>query len=208
MTGVGLGRTVALLVTDVQNDFLPGGPLAVRGASEILPPLNRLIAAFRRHRLPVIFSRDWHPRGHCSFRESGGKWPAHCIQRTRGARFAATLRMPPHPLVISKATRPDRDAYSAFDGTGLDRLLRRKGVRHLVLGGLATDYCILRTALGARRLRYSVTLASDAVRAVNLRKGDSTRAIRRMEHAGVRRSSSRAILRAASGSELRWSTAS
>ncbi len=108
--GVTLGPGDGLVVADVQNDFLPGGTLAVTGGDEIIPPLNGYLAAFARAGLPIFATRDWHPPHHCSFRERGGPWPPHCVAGTPGAAFAADLRLPPPTVVISKATEPDREA--------------------------------------------------------------------------------------------------
>ena len=129
----------ALLIVDVQNDFLPGGSLAVPRGDEVVPALNRAIDAFKARGLPVYATRDWHPERHCSFREQGGPWPPHCIAHTRGAEFAAALRLPPAAAVISKATSADRDAYSGFEGTDLDARLRAAGVRRLFVGGLGSQ---------------------------------------------------------------------
>ena len=126
----------ALLVVDVQNDFLPGGALGLRGGDAVVAPANRILAAWRKHGLPVFLSRDWHPDGHCSFAAQGGPWPVHCVAGTRGAEFAAALVTAPDDVVISKATRADKDAYSALDGTPLAAELRARGVRRLFMPGL------------------------------------------------------------------------
>jgi nicotinamidase/pyrazinamidase len=139
----------ALLVIDVQRDFLPGGSLPVADADAIVPVLNRYIARAKRAGLPVFASRDWHPRNHCSFRARGGQWPPHCIAGTAGAAFPAELQLPGDATIISKATQPEADAYSAFQDTNLAALLRRHGVRRLLVGGLATDYCVLNTVCDA-----------------------------------------------------------
>src|SRR5512143_1116273 len=113
-----------LLVTDIQNDFLPGGSLAVAGGDDVVPILNRYIGEFVAHGLPVYATRDWHPEGHCSFHAQGGPWPVHCVAGTQGAEFAAALALPPDTTVISKASSQDREAYSSFQGTNLDSCLR------------------------------------------------------------------------------------
>ena len=130
----------ALLIVDVQNDFLPGGSLAVARAEEVIAPLNGYLALFARLALPVFATRDWHPVRHCSFREQGGPWPQHCVAGSPGARFAQALRLPESAIVVDKATRPDADAYSGFAGTELAERLQALGVRRLLVGGLATDY--------------------------------------------------------------------
>ena len=125
-----------LLVVDVQNDFLPGGALGVQRGDEVVPVLNRYMAAFRARGLPIFASRDWHPAKHCSFREQGGVWPVHCVVGTNGAEFHPDLHLAPSTIVISKATDPKKDAYSAFESTTLDEHLRKTGVRRLLIGGL------------------------------------------------------------------------
>jgi len=175
----------ALVVVDVQNDFLPGGTLAVAQGDAVVPVLNAAITAFERRALPIVASRDWHPPDHCSFRAQGGPWPSHCVAGTDGARFGSSLRLPASTLVVSKATAPGTDAYSAFAGTGLDARLREAGVTRLFVGGLATDYCVLNTVLDARRHGYDVVLLLDGIRAVDLQPGDGDRAIASMRQAGA-----------------------
>ncbi len=176
----------ALVVVDVQVDFLPGGSLAVPHGDEVVPVLNRWLAAAAARGLPVFATRDWHPPDHCSFRAQGGPWPPHCVAGSAGAAFAPGLRLPPGATVVSKATGPDRDAYSGFEGTDLDARLRAAGARRLLVGGLATDYCVLATVRDARRLGLEVLLLADAVRAVEVRPGDGARALEEMRRAGAR----------------------
>jgi nicotinamidase/pyrazinamidase len=175
----------ALMMVDVQNDFLPGGGLAVASGDEVVAPLNEWIARFTAAKLPVFATRDWHPPGHCSFRERGGTWPPHCVADTRGAEFAAALAVPPDAHVVSKASQPEADAYSGFGGTDLDLQLRRMQVRRLFVGGLATDYCVLQTVADALRLGYGVMLLVDGIRAVDLQPGDGERAIAAMVGGGA-----------------------
>jgi len=175
-----------LLVTDIQNDFLPGGRLAVAGGDEVVPVLNRYIDAFVAQGLPVFATRDWHPEGHCSFYAQGGPWPVHCVVGTPGAAFATTLKLPPDTTVISKATLQDQEAYSSFHGTDLDSRLRAAGIRRLFLGGLTTDYCVLNTVRDARQLGYDVLVLADAIRAVNVLPGDGQRAEEEMASLGAR----------------------
>lgn len=175
----------ALLIVDVQSDFLPGGSLGVPQGDAVIPPLNRGIAAFVSAGLPVYATRDWHPPDHVSFREAGGPWPPHCVQHTHGAEFARELNLPGDTTVISKAELADHDAYSGFDGTALHEMLQRAGVRRLFIGGLATDYCVLNTVIDALRLGYEVMLLRDAVRAVNVHAQDGARAERRMYTEGA-----------------------
>lgn len=177
----------ALLIVDVQNDFLPDGSLAVRHGDEVIPILNRYIQAFEGLGLPVYATRDWHPEAHCSFRAQGGTWPSHCVAGTRGAEFAATLRLPSSTHVMSKATTPEADAYSGFQGTQLERHLHATGIRRLFIGGLATDYCVLNTVRDALRLGFDVFLLSDAIRAVDVQPGDGQRAEAEMVTLGAQR---------------------
>lgn len=176
----------ALLVVDVQNDFLPGGRLAVPHGDAVVPVLNRYLALFVRYKLPVYASRDWHPANHCSFRDQGGPWPPHCLAGTPGAAFVADLALPADATVISKADTPERDAYSAFSGTDLDSRLKAARVRRLFVGGLATDYCVLNTVKDALALGYAVTLLNDAVRAVDAAPGDGEGALEEMRRLGAR----------------------
>lgn len=179
------GQGDALVVVDMQNDFLPGGSLAVPDGDAVLAPLNRAIASFHRRGLPIFATRDWHPPDHCSFHAQGGPWPPHCVAGSTGAAFSAGLLLPPEAVVISKATTPERDAYSGFEGTDLDARLRAVGVERLYLGGLATDYCVLNTVLDARRAAYPVVVLRDAIRPVEVSPGDGERAVARMLDAGA-----------------------
>ncbi len=176
----------ALIVVDVQNDFLPGGSLAVPRGDEVVPVLNRYLAAFTARELLIYATRDWHPADHCSFKARGGPWPPHCVAETHGAQFAGDMKFPTGIIVISKATGPDKDAYSGFEGTDLDRRLRARTVKRLFVGGLATDYCVLNTVRDARRLGYEVCLLADAVRAVNVNPEDGRRAEEEMRRLGAK----------------------
>ena len=175
----------ALLIVDVQNDFLPGGQLAVTDGDAVIAPLNRWIERFQAAGLPIFATRDWHPAAHCSFIAQGGPWPNHCVANTDGAHFAPALRLPENAKVISKATTVEVDAYSGFGGTDLSDQLQHTGSRRLFIGGLATDYCVLNTVLDACRLGYNVVLLSEAIRAVNVQPGDGARAIAEMQAAGA-----------------------
>ncbi|MBI1854217.1 MAG: isochorismatase family protein [Planctomycetes bacterium] len=175
----------ALLLQDVQVDFCPGGALAVPDGDAVVPSLNRWIEAFEAARRPIFASRDWHPPDHCSFRDRGGTWPPHCVAGSAGAAFHPSLRLPPNVHVVSKATTRNAEAYSTFDGTDFDERLRRLGVRRLVIGGLATDYCVRATVLDARRLGFAVGVPRDAIRAVDVHPGDGDRAIAEMRAAGA-----------------------
>lgn len=174
----------ALIVVDVQNDFCPGGSLAVEHGDEVVAPLNRLMTEFLERGEPVYKSRDWHPSQTKHFADYGGTWPVHCVQGTRGAEFHQDLLDDPRVHVVSKGLG-DEDSYSAFDGTALAEELRRSGVREVWVGGLATDYCVKNTVLDALREGFRVRAVSDAMRAVNLQPGDDARAIEEMRAAGA-----------------------
>lgn len=185
MTALSLNNGDALILVDVQNDFLPGGALAVPRGDEVVPVLNRYLALFRRYGLPVYASRDWHPIRHCSFTAQGGPWPPHCVAGSDGAAFSADLALGDTASVVSKAEREDEDAYSAFQNTGLARSLRQHGVRRVLVGGLATDYCVLKTIADALKEHFNVLLLIDAVRAVDVHPGDGDAAIASMLAAGA-----------------------
>ncbi len=174
----------ALIVVDVQNDFLPGGALAVPGGDEVVPVLNEYLKRFAAKNLPIFATRDWHPKDHCSFQAQGGPWPPHCIAGSRGAEFSPDLKLPKDTQIISKATEPKHEAYSGFDGTPLSALLQ--GTKRLFIGGLAADYCVLNTVKDALRLGFEVFLLRDAVRAVNVHPGDEQKALDEMQRLGAR----------------------
>jgi len=173
----------ALMIVDVQNDFCPGGALAIEGGDRIIPELNRWIAAARAAGAPVYATRDWHPAQHVSFQERGGPWPPHCLQDSPGARFHAELELPPDVIKVTKGVRFDQDQYSAFDQTGLAMDLRNRGVRRIWVGGLAQDVCVAATALDGREEGFSVHLIMAATRPVSAEAGDE--ALQKMRAAGV-----------------------
>lgn len=180
----------ALLIVDLQNDFCPGGSLAVPGGDLIVPLVNRYIRTCRVRGMPLYASRDWHPEVTSHFRGHGGEWPPHCIQGTRGAEFHPDLDLPEGAVIISKGMDPARDAYSVFQGVGpggesFAERLRADEVRTIWVCGLATDYCVKHTVLDALRSGFGAVLLLDAVRAVDLRPGDGERAIREMREAGA-----------------------
>ena len=179
------GQGDALIVVDVQNDFLPGGALAVPGGEAVIGPLNRYIREFERLQLPVFATRDWHPPDHCSFREHGGRWPTHCVAGTHGARFPPRLQLPPHVHLISKATQPESDAYSGFQGTDLAQQLRELGCTRVFVGGLATEFCVRATVVDARTARLKVIVLADAICAFEAQPGDGAQALAEMEAAGA-----------------------
>jgi len=181
----------ALLIVDVQKDFCPGGALPVPEGDQVVPVLNRAIERFQQGGGLIIASRDWHPARSTHFAAYGGKWPVHCVQDTEGAAFHPQLRLPAEAVVVSKGTGENEDGYSAFeartnDGTPLEDLLREKGVRRLVVGGLATDYCVRASVLGALERGFEVLVLRDAIRGVDVQPGDSERALAEMQQKGAK----------------------
>ena len=186
MNTIQLNETDALLVIDMQYDFLPGGSLGVPRGDEVLAPINTLMALFAARGLPIYASRDWHPENHCSFAARGGPWPPHCVANTEGAAFSKELVLPANTVIISKADREDADAYSAFNGTALAGHLRQHGVTRVFVCGLATDYCVLNSVVDARENGFDVVILPEAMRAVDVAAGDGERAIERMAGLGAR----------------------
>jgi len=195
-------ETCALIVIDVQNDFCPGGALAVTGGDEVVATINTLMNDFAC----VVLTQDWHPHDHSSFAATHGAepfstammpygpqtlWPTHCVQGSEGAAFHHGLRTRPAQMVIRKGFHPQIDSYSAFfendrsTATGLDGYLRTRGVTDVVLAGLATDFCVGFSALDAARLGYGVTVRLDASRAIDL-DGSLSAMLDQMRAAGVR----------------------
>ena len=174
----------ALIVVDVQNDFCPGGTLAVPHGDEVVEPLNQVIDEFLERGAPVYKSRDWHPPTTKHFAAYGGTWPVHCVQNTKGAEFHPALRDDPRIKVISKGLG-DKDCYSAFDETDLASELHAQNVEEVVVGGLATDYCVKNTVLDALKNGFKVKALQDAMRAVEVEPGDGDRAIEEMRAAGA-----------------------
>lgn len=180
----------ALLVVDIQNDFCTGGALAVPGSEAVVGAMNRHIAEATRRGWAIYASRDWHPAEMSHFTPFGGQWPVHCVQESGGAMFHADLQLPPDVIVVTKGDAPDSAGYSAFegrtpDGTTLQEDLARRGVAHLYVGGLATDYCVRASALDALREGLTVTLLEDAVAGVDVTPGDSARALAELRDRGA-----------------------
>lgn len=184
-----IGSKDALIIVDVQKDFCPGGALSVPDGDAVVPVLNEYIKRFKEAGAHIYATRDWHPPNHTSFKEYGGKWPRHCVQNTEGADFHPNLRLPKGTVVISKATEPEMEAYSGFEGTNLKMDLEDKGVTRVFVGGLATDYCVKSTVLDALELGFEVVLLEDATRGVDLSPGDSERAIKEMMNKGAKKAS-------------------
>ncbi len=164
---VKIGPKDALILVDIQKDFLPGGALPVPEGDKVIEPANRYVELFQKAGAPIFATRDWHPENHISFKENGGLWPKHCVQNTEGAKFAEGLKLPPETFIINKGDRPEFDAYSGFQGTVLEDLLRERGVRRIFVGGLATDYCVLNTVLGGLNLGFQVFWLSDASKGIS-----------------------------------------
>lgn len=201
-----------LLVVDIQNDFLPGGSLAVPNGDEVVPIINRLAAAFRH----VVLTQDWHPAGHLSFASShAGKqpfetvevsyglqelWPEHCVQGTRGAQFHEDLRIPHAQLVLRKGYHPTIDSYSALyendrtTRTGLSGYLRERGLTRLFIAGLAFDFCVRFSAEDAKRAGFEVVVIEDACRGIDLR-GSIAVTQKLLESLAIERVSAEALVR-------------
>jgi nicotinamidase/pyrazinamidase len=184
----------ALLVVDVQNDFAhPSGSLSVAGGEDVIPIANREVGRAHDADALVVYTRDWHPPDTPHFEPYGGIWPVHCVRETWGADFHADLKIDGE--LIHKATGPE-DGYSGFSvehlptgetrGTGLDELLRERGIERVVILGLATDYCVRETALDALRLGFGTEVIREGVRAVEREPGDGDRALADIADAGAR----------------------
>jgi nicotinamidase/pyrazinamidase len=178
------GKKRALILVDVQNDFCPGGALAVRDGDQVVEPLNKLITEFLDASDLVIKSRDWHPQITRHFAQFGGSWPHHCVQGTFGAEFHADLIDDPRIITVSKGLG-DTDCYSAFDETELEKMLMENDVGEVWVGGLATDYCVKHTVLGALQKGFKVKAVRNAMRAVNVNPDDGDAALQEMEDAGA-----------------------
>ena len=173
----------ALIIVDFQNDFCPGGALAVPEGDEIAGRLNAL-AASGDYGL-VVATRDWHPPDHGSFAEQGGPWPVHCVAGTPGAELHPALDREPIDELVDKGQDPGTEGYSGFEATRLAELLREHGVDQVTVTGLATDYCVKNTALDALREGFAVTVDSGATRGVEVEAGDSARALAEVRAAGA-----------------------
>ncbi len=183
----------ALLVVDVQNDFAdPKGSLYVKGGEDVVPIINREIERARAAGVPVVYTKDWHPAETPHFADYGGRWPVHAVHDTWGAEFPADLEVAGD--VVHKAKGPE-DGYSGFSvthlptgerrETGLEQLLRDRGVDHVVIAGLTTDYCVKETALDAVRKGFDTDVITEATRPVDVEPGDGDRALHDLEQAGV-----------------------
>lgn len=165
-----------LLIVDMQNDFCEGGALPVTGGSALVPGINAQARAAREAGALIVVSRDWHPVDHCSFENQGGPWPVHCVQDTSGAAFHSELRLPEGTVKVSKGTAFDRDAYSAFDATGLATFLERHDVSRIVICGLAMDVCVRATALDSLGAGFPALLLSSLTQPVAAEKREACEA--------------------------------
>jgi nicotinamidase/pyrazinamidase len=185
-----MDRNCALVIVDVQNDFCPGGALAVADGDQVVGNLNHYSLRFRAAALPVFVTRDWHPVKTSHFKEFGGPWPAHCVQGTFGARFHPALDLDSQVVILSKGMAADADGYSAFDavdaaGAALADLLKRSQTKRIFIGGLTTDYCVKQTVIDGLKQGFDMVVLKDSIRAVELTPGDSERAIEEMVQAGA-----------------------
>lgn len=175
----------ALLIIDLQNDFLPGGALAVSDGDAVIGPLQARVNKFVLDGLPILATRDCHPADHCSFLEQGGPWPSHCVAGSWGAAITPALKLPSTALIIDKPCRAELETYDGFSGTHLDETLHQQNIQRLWVGGLATDYCVLNTVLEGLRSGYEVIVLTQAVRAVDLQPSDGQRALAAMAEQGA-----------------------
>jgi nicotinamidase/pyrazinamidase len=182
----------ALLIVDVQNDFLPGGSLAVANGDAVVAPL---VEAARDVDF-VVASRDAHTAHHCSFAAEGGPWPAHCVDGTHGGALESRIAALPIDLHVDKANRDDWESYNAFEGTGLAGWLREHDVDRVLVGGIATDYCVRATALAALGEGFAVTVLTDACAGVDVQPGDCDRALAEVRAAGATLATTRDVARA------------
>jgi nicotinamidase/pyrazinamidase len=180
-----VGKTDALIIVDVQNDFCPSGALPVPEGNQVIPALNDYIKLFKKANARIFATRDWHPPNHISFKAQGGPWPPHCVQNSEGAKFHPDLKLPSDTTIISKAKDPLKESYSGFDGGELTNMLRTQGVARVFVGGLATDYCVKNTVLDARKLGFETVLLLDAIRGINAEPGDVAKAIDEMIESGA-----------------------
>jgi nicotinamidase/pyrazinamidase len=176
----------ALILVDIQNDFCPGGALAVNEGDRVVPIVNRLISRFSL----VISTQDWHPANHISFNAQGGPWPPHCVQGTSGAELHPELETDSIAHYFRKASSPAKDDYSEFagkdeQGRSLDEVLKGHGVKEIYIVGLATDYCVLETVLDGLKYGYEVYAVTDAMRAVNVNPDDGEKALYKMVSSGA-----------------------
>jgi len=175
----------ALLIVDMQNDFLPGGSLAIPDGDAIIPAINRYIELFVQAGATIFASRDFHPADHVSFKEQGGPWPSHCVAGTHGVEFHPALRLAKSTISIEKGKNAGKEAYSAMDDTPLAEILQQTGTKRVFVCGVATDYCVLASAKDLLAASYEVVLLSDGIKAVDVTPGDGDRAIAELTGLGA-----------------------
>ncbi len=185
-------KGIALVIVDVQNDFCPGGILAVPEGDAIIPVLNKYIELFSHRKLPVFASRDWHPERTAHFKEFGGQWPSHCVQNSSGAAFHPLLKLPDDVIILSKGMDPDTDGYSVFQAADRDdvefyTVLKNIAIDELYIGGIATDYCVRWSVRDAITFGFRVTVLVDGIKGINLKLKDSEDAIREMVALGAKK---------------------
>lgn len=184
------GENSALIIVDVQNDFCPGGKLAVNEGDQVVEPINKMIRFARENGMPVIATRDFHPMQTSHFADYGGDWPEHCVQGTEGVKFHPKLEIDDRTVVFSKGMGDKENAYSGFDGRTdqgltLDQFLKNHRIEKVYVAGLATDYCVKATAIDAAKRGLRTYLVTDAIKAVNVKADDGEIALNEMKEAGV-----------------------
>jgi len=172
----------ALIIVDMQRDFMPGGALPVPDGDKIIPKVEEYIKKFKGKGALIVATRDWHPENHISFKEQGGPWPKHCVQNTDGAEFV--VKLPENTIIISKADKPDKEAYSGFEGTNLAEILKEKGIKKVYICGVATEYCVKATVLDALKHGFEVYILKDAIEGIN--PGDEEKALKELEERGAK----------------------
>ena len=184
--GMRIEKNDALIIVDVQNDFCAGGALATDKGAGVAETLSKVARKFSQKNLRVFATQDWHPKGHSSFKEQGGPWPDHCVQGTEGAKLHPNLHLPVGSSIVRKGANPEVDAYSGFLDSDLEALLKAAEAKRLIVGGIATEYCVKNTVLDARRLGFETYVLSDAIAPVNVEAGDDEKAVKEMEEAGAK----------------------
>jgi nicotinamidase/pyrazinamidase len=180
-----LSKADALIIVDVQNDFCPGGAMAVPAGAAVAKMLTTAAAAFASRGALVFATQDWHPAGHTSFRSQSGPWPDHCVQGTPGAEFHRDLHLPEGTIVVRKGASPNKDAYSGFVDSNLEERLNAASLTRLFIGGLATDGCVLNTVVDALGIGFETYVILDAIGELDNEPGDGLRALHLMQVSGA-----------------------
>ena len=174
----------ALIVVDVQRDFCEGGALAAADTLSLLNPLEKCIEAARSSKAVIVYTKDWHPENHSSFRTQGGPWPVHCVAGSTGAELMPPLQARDDEIVVHKGVQAEGPGYSGFEATGLENRLKELKVKRVGVSGIATEYCVRATALGALHHGLKVTVLTDLIRAVQ--PHDTAKVLEELQQAGVR----------------------